>query len=104
HWQIIHHGGSGKMREGRGEALPLESVPPFVLKTALKAANRIGDGLYGVDIKQIGNRCYVIEVNDNPSIDAGMEDGVLKDELYRRIMQVFLSRIEKRKASPPEHA
>ncbi|MHB0919147.1 MAG: hypothetical protein ACYC1G_15355 [Thiobacillus sp.] len=68
-----------------------------MVKIALKAANLIGDGLYGVDIKQIGNRCYVIEVNDNPNVDAGNEDGVLKDALYREIMGSFVRRIEARK-------
>jgi glutathione synthase/RimK-type ligase-like ATP-grasp enzyme len=37
---------------------------------------------------------YVIEVNDNPNIDAGVEDKVLKDEIYLRIMRVMLARIE----------
>jgi hypothetical protein len=37
-------------------------------------------------------------VNDNPNIDAGVEDKILKGELYRRIMDVFLRRIERRKA------
>ena len=70
------------------------------MQTALKAANLIGDGLYGVDLKQIGTQCYVIEVNDNPSIDAGYEDAVLKTALYRDIMGVFLQRVEARKRGP----
>jgi len=60
------------------------------------AANLIGDSLYGVDVKQVENKFYVIEVNDNPNIDAGVEDATLKDELYFRIMRVFLRRIESR--------
>ena len=40
----------------------------------------------------------MIEINDNPNIDAGVEDQVLKEEMYRRIMDVFLRRIELRKA------
>jgi glutathione synthase/RimK-type ligase-like ATP-grasp enzyme len=63
----------------------------------VKAANLVGDGLYGVDLKQIGRRCVVMEVNDNPSIDAGTEDAILKDALYREIMGVFVKRIEARK-------
>ena len=39
---------------------------------------------------------FVIEVNDNPSIDTGYEDRVLKDELYRRIIQEFIRRLEGR--------
>jgi glutathione synthase/RimK-type ligase-like ATP-grasp enzyme len=65
-----------------------------VLRTALRAANLIGDGLYGVDLKQLGDKVYVIEVNDNPNIDSGVEDKVLKDEIYLRIMRVILARIE----------
>jgi glutathione synthase/RimK-type ligase-like ATP-grasp enzyme len=65
-----------------------------VISTALKAANLIGDGLYGVDLKQIGSKVYVIEVNDNPNIDAGVEDAVLKEDLYRRIMQGIMRRVE----------
>ena len=75
----------------------MAEAPEEVVKIALKAANLIGDGLYGVDIKQVGNRCYVIEVNDNPNVDAGNEDGVLKDALYREIMGSFVRRIEARK-------
>lgn len=40
----------------------------------------------------------MIEVNDNPTIEAGDEDQVLKDELYERIMRVFLERVEARKS------
>ena len=60
------------------------------------AASVIGVGLYGVDLKQVGDRCYVIEVNDNPNIDAGNEDGVLKEALYREVLGVFLRRIRER--------
>jgi glutathione synthase/RimK-type ligase-like ATP-grasp enzyme len=52
-------------------------------------------------VKQSGGKFYMIEVNDNPNIDAGCEDLVLRDELYRRIMELFVSRIERRKAWLP---
>ncbi len=42
------------------------------------------------DIKQVGKRYYVIEVNDNPNIEDCNEGGVLKDALYREVMGVFL--------------
>jgi len=38
----------------------------------------------------------VIEVNDNPNIDAGVEDVYLKDDLYRLILQEFVRRLEKK--------
>ncbi len=93
HWQIIQSEG-GKTRYGDFETIPVEHAPTKLIKVAVKAANLIGDGLYGVDIKQIGREYYLIEVNDNPSIDAGVEDQYLKDELYRRVMRVFLKRVE----------
>lgn len=98
HWQIIRHGEpKGHYIEGPTAAVSVGETPEDVVKIALKAANLFGDGFYGVDMKQIGNRCYVIEVNDNPNVDAGNEDGVLKEALYREVMGVFLRRIEDRK-------
>lgn len=98
HWQIIKRDEAGNTSsEGHVDTLSVGEAPDEVVKTALKAANLIGDGLYGVDMKQVGQKCYVIEVNDNPNIDAGYEDCVLKDALYREIMGVFLKRIETRK-------
>jgi glutathione synthase/RimK-type ligase-like ATP-grasp enzyme len=97
HWQIVRRDHSGKPREGRAEAVALDEAPPLVVATALKAANLIGDGLYGVDVKEIDHKAYVIEINDNPNIDSGTEDGVLRGELYAAIISGFLARIEERK-------
>ena len=93
HWQVIKRDSVGRKREGRFETIPVELAPYQVVRTALKAANLVGDGLYGVDIKQIGKNCYVMEINDNPNIDSGIEDHVSKGTLYERIMEVFLRRI-----------
>jgi len=101
HWQIINHNGDEDARYGRVKTLPVELAPRHVVSTALKAANLIGDGLYGVDLKQVGRRCYVIEVNDNPTLQSGFEDAVLKEALYQRIMEVFLSRLERRRQGLP---
>lgn len=98
HWQIVKQDMAGRRKYGRVETLPVEMAPREVVRVALKAANLIGDGLYGVDVKQSDKQCYIIEINDNPNIEAGVEDDMLKDELYRRIMRVFLARIERRKA------
>jgi glutathione synthase/RimK-type ligase-like ATP-grasp enzyme len=97
HWQIIKRDENGtKTADGSFTTLPVEHAPDQLIRTALKAANLIGDGLYGVDIKEIGKKFYVIEINDNPNIDAGVEDAILREELYMRIMRVFLRRIEHR--------
>ncbi len=94
HWQIYKHGAGGSAQSGGFDTLPTFEVPRPVLDAAVKATQLIGDGLYGVDVKQHGNRAVVIEVNDNPSIDRGVEDRFLGDELYRLVMQEFLRRLE----------
>ncbi len=95
HWQIIHHAApSDRTRYGKWDTVPVEEVPTAGIELAVNAARAIGDGLYGVDVKQIGSRWVVIEVNDNPNIEHTVEDAVLKDDLYRRVMQVFLRRLE----------
>ena len=97
HWKIVNHDVKGRPREGGFETLRVEDAPPEVVKTALRAANLIGDGLYGVDLKQTQKGVVVIEVNDNPNIDAGVEDKVLKDELYRILIADFVERLDRRR-------
>src|SRR5512143_2137604 len=97
HWQILNYDNHGHPIEGGSKTHPVGDAPPEVVTIALKAANLIGDGLYGVDLKQAENgNVYVIEVNDNPSIETGVEDACLKDELYNIIMREFLRRLELR--------
>lgn len=94
HWQIYDWSSEKEENFGSVECFPLNEVPDIVKSTALKAANLIGSGLYGVDIKEKNGQAYIIEVNDNPSIDAGFEDALLGDELYDRIMQYFKLQLE----------
>ena len=103
HWQIIQQERKGRGRYGKSETIPIELAPRKAVQLAQKAAGLIGDGLYGVDVKESDGQFFVIEVNDNPNLDAGCEDGVLRDELYRRVMESFLRRIESRKAAVPDH-
>jgi glutathione synthase/RimK-type ligase-like ATP-grasp enzyme len=95
HWQIVKRE-PGRKLEGATVALAVGEAPEIVVKTAVRAANLIGDGLYGVDLKQSGDRCYVMEINDNPNLDADNEDGVLGDALYREVLGVFLRRVRER--------
>ncbi len=101
HWQIYKRSGTGKVSSGRWDTVPIEEAPQDVVDIGLRAADAIGNGLYGVDIKQAGGRAYVIEVNDNPSVDGGVEDKILGDKLYDRVMEVFRSRVEARKRGRP---
>ncbi len=97
HWQIVDWSKQGDEGQGVSEAVPIWQVPIELVETALKAAKLIGNGLYGVDIKERDGKYYVIEVNDNPSIDEGIEDAYLKQGLYHTIMESFLRRLEERK-------
>jgi len=97
HWQIYRHG-KGRVASGDFATLPTFEVPRDVLRSALAATQPIGDGLYGVDVKERDGRGYVIEVNDNPNIDRGVEDRYLGEELYRLVMMEFLRRMEELKA------
>ncbi|EXJ16748.1 RimK family protein [Imhoffiella purpurea] len=97
HWQIVKHEADGGHEEGGFETLPVESVPSAVIKTALRAADLIGDGLYGVDLKETPSGPVVIEVNDNPSLDADVEDKVLGDALYSRLIAEFVARLDRRR-------
>lgn len=100
HWQIAQTDKRGKRRFGRVEAMAVEDAPPRVISAAVRSAKEFGNGLYGVDLKQIGSRVYVIEVNDNPNIDAGYEDVILKDALYDRVIGVFLDRLHRQRIRP----
>ncbi len=94
HWQIVQRDASGKkLRDGLFETLPVDSAPDDVKRTALAATSLIGNGLYGVDLKEVNGQAIVIEVNDNPNIDGGIEDHVLGDALYDRILEKFIARI-----------
>ncbi|MFA5983412.1 MAG: RimK family protein [Methylococcaceae bacterium] len=93
HWQIYRHG-NNRVDSGDFDTLATFEVPKAVLEAALKATQAIGNGLYGVDVKEKNGKGYVIEVNDNPNIDSGIEDRYLGDELYQLIMAEFLRRME----------
>lgn len=95
HWQIVKHGPHGRASAGEAITVAVEDAPPVVIDTALKAARLIGDGLYGVDIKETAAGVRVIEVNDNPSLDAGVEDAILGDALYETVMGTFVRRLER---------
>jgi glutathione synthase/RimK-type ligase-like ATP-grasp enzyme len=97
HWQIYNwHSQRKNDQVGLYETIPLEKVPPYVLDSALKVTRMIGNGLYGVDIKEIDGKAYIIEVNDNPNIDSGVEDLVEKDRIYLNVLEYFKEKIEEK--------
>lgn len=95
HWQIYNHDSQGDEKYGYVKTLAIHETPKDVLTLSLKATKIIGDGLYGVDIKEGPNGDFkIVEVNDNPNIDAGFEDEISGMALYEKIIQDFIRRID----------
>lgn len=69
------------------ESVPPDYVPPPVIRLGIDAANAIGRGLYGVDIKNNNGDAYVIEVNDNPSLESG------EDSCYPSVYHAIVSHL-----------
>ncbi|MDA7836240.1 RimK family alpha-L-glutamate ligase [Salibacteraceae bacterium] len=87
HWQI-YNWSSGNKEDiiGDFETLEISNVPVNIISMAEKATALIGSGLYGVDLKESNGKVVVIEINDNPSIDFGVEDLIDKDLVYDKII------------------
>ena len=96
HWKILQMA-EGEPIEGESVTMSVGEAPAQVVDLAVRAANLVGKGLYGVDLKQVEDRVYLIEVNCNPNIDAGVEDEAMGDALYREVVGVFARRIAERR-------
>ena len=96
HWQIAHHDPAAGTRYGKVEAVAGGEVPDDVLEAAVSAAGLFGDGLFGVDVKVSGGRPQVMEVNDNPNLEAGYEDAIEPSRIYRRLAGYFRARLDRR--------
>ena len=96
HWQIYNWGSSKKSNvTGSFDIYKLEEVPSYIIETALKATRLVGNGLYGVDVKDVNGKASVIEINDNPNIDAGIEDSLLGETLYEIVIKHLLSLVNR---------
>ena len=85
-WKILTYTEDGQIIFGRTRCFDVKEVSPKLLDTALQATAAIGNGLYGVDLKQVGDDFVVIEVNDNPTIAEGEEDQKAP-HLYERLVR-----------------
>ncbi|MCC6983105.1 MAG: RimK family protein [Bauldia sp.] len=94
HWQIVKHQADGSAIEGGFKSMSLGEAPPAVIDIGLRAAQLIGSGLYGVDIKETADGFFVVEVNDNPNIEHGVEDASEKDQVWVELTRWFVDRLE----------
>ena len=96
HWQIYDWSAKKDEESGGFETVAIADAPAHIVETAVKATKIIGTGLYGVDLKDVDGKAIVIEINDNPNIDHGVEDLVLGDELYKIVIGSFKTRLDNR--------
>ncbi len=81
---------NGKNVWGDTIAIPRESISPELKEICTALSKYVGDGLYGLDVKETNDGYKVIEINDNPSIYEGYEDAVDKD-IYEKIINALTS-------------
>ena len=93
HWQIVNHRPDGSADEGGFVTFALDAAPAEVVDIAVRAAALIGDGLYGVDLKETPDGPVVVEINDNPNLDHGVEDARGGDEIWLRLTRWVTDRL-----------
>jgi glutathione synthase/RimK-type ligase-like ATP-grasp enzyme len=91
-WRIYDRREDGRTIVCKVVPVTMQEAPQELIRTALKASKAIGEGLYGVDLKEVDGDFFVIEVNDNPNIDAGFEDK-LSPDIYKWIVQHLVGEI-----------
>jgi glutathione synthase/RimK-type ligase-like ATP-grasp enzyme len=92
HWQIMNHKPDGRSVEGGHKSLAIAEAPQDVVDIGVRAANLIGDGLYGVDIKSGPDGPIVMEINDNPNLEHGVEDEADK-QVWNHLTDWFVKRL-----------
>lgn len=93
HWQIVNYKEDGKWTEGGFRSLSVAEAPADVVDVGVRAANLIGDGFYGVDIKTGPDGPVVIEINDNPNLEHGIEDATEKTQVWSHLTEWFVKRL-----------
>ena len=95
HWQVMNWQKEGRSRYGKVETIAIDEVPEGIIRTAVAASNLVGSGFYGVDMKWYHDKAQVIEINDNPNLDADSEDKINGKMIYQKITDYFIRRLEK---------
>ena len=71
-------------------AVPRDSISQELKDICISLSKCVGDGLYGLDVKETKDGYRVIEINDNPSIYQGFEDTIDHD-IYEKIINALSS-------------
>ncbi len=81
---------NGRNVWGETIAVPRDSISPELKDICIGLSKSVGDGLYGLDVKETEDGYRVIEINDNPSIYDGYEDSIDRD-IYEKIITALAS-------------
>jgi glutathione synthase/RimK-type ligase-like ATP-grasp enzyme len=90
----MNHKPDGRAIEGGHKTIAIAEAPQDVVDIGVRAANLIGDGLYGVDIKSGPDGPIVIEINDNPNLEHGIEDEADK-QAWNHLTDWFVNRLSR---------
>ena len=109
HWQIYNWSSDTKDDiTGNFDCMPIADAPKPIVDAAVKAVLAVvgthihghgalqAPGLFGVDVKEVAGKPFVIEVNECPNIDHGIEDKAMGDDLYKAIIGSLKMRIEQK--------
>lgn len=109
HWQIYNwSSASDDDITGNFDCMPVSEAPKSIVDAAVSAVFAVVGrtanthspeqvpGLFGVDVKEVNGKPFVIEVNECPNIDHGIEDQAMGDELYKAIIGSLKMRIEQK--------
>jgi glutathione synthase/RimK-type ligase-like ATP-grasp enzyme len=91
YWKIRKISNKGETIWCKIKTIDRKKANKRLLDMALRASKAVGNGIYGVDLKEINGKYHVVEVNDNPNIDAGGED-VSNPELYGEIIDYLMKK------------
>ncbi|MCE8422438.1 MAG: RimK family alpha-L-glutamate ligase [Candidatus Methanoperedens sp.] len=74
-----------------GDTIPIsrDKIAAELKDICINLSECVGDGLYGLDVKETDDGYKVIEINDNPSIYDGFEDAIDKD-IYEKIISALV--------------
>jgi glutathione synthase/RimK-type ligase-like ATP-grasp enzyme len=79
HWQIVNHKEGGKFTEGGFNPVSIAEAPPEIIDIGVRAAGPDGP--------------VVIEINDNPNLEHGIEDASEKNAVWSHLTDWFVARL-----------
>ena len=93
HWQIVHHHADGSADEGGFRTFPIDRCRRRSSMPACAPRASSATGSTGSTSRRRADGVFIIEINDNPNLEHGVEDLVGKADLWNRLTRWFTTRI-----------